>query len=157
MRFCGKKFFVILTLSLMTAGVALLFFAPVAFAGDIVVIVNKNNKVSGISLHDLRMMYEGNKKNWPEGGRITVFLPPAGSEEMQALNAHVFKYSDEQEIKKYYLMAIFQQKISTVPSSVFNAQDAVKRVSNDTGGIAVVQESEITDGQGVKVIRVNGL
>jgi ABC-type phosphate transport system substrate-binding protein len=157
MRFCGKKFFVMLTLSLMTAGAGLSFFVPGAFAGDIVVIVNKNNKALEISLHDLRMMYEGNKKNWSDGERITVLLPPAGSEEMHALSANVFKHSDEQEIKKYYLMAIFQQKISAVPASVFNGQDAVRRVANDAGGIAVVKESEIAGSEGIRAIRVSGL
>lgn len=157
MCFSGKRLFVVPVLNLIIAVAGLFSPVPPAFAGDIVVIVNEDNNASEISLYDLRMMYEGNKKKWPHGERITVFLPPEGSEEMHALSAQVFKYSSDEEIKKYYLMAIFQQKISAIPTSVFNTQDAVRRVSNDRGGLAVVKESEMAQAKGVRVIRVSGL
>ncbi len=128
-----------------------------AFGGDVVVIVHPNNTLSELSLQDLRMIYKGDKKSWSDGSKIAVFLPPWGSGEMQTMVENVFRCQDEPDVKKYYLTAIFQQKITTIPPSVINGQDAARKVADETGAIAVVKESEIMGSQGIKVIRVSGL
>src|SRR3989338_3628711 len=117
-----KAFF--LTIFIWTAAVAVLplcWGVSKAIGGDVVVIVNSNNKVSELSIQDVRMIYKGEKKSWSDGSKISVFLPPWGSGEMQTMVESVFRCQDEPDVKKYYLTAIFQQKITTIPPSLINS------------------------------------
>ena len=56
-------------------------FSPVvsSHAKEIVVIVNKKNSVSSLSLRELQKIFLGKKKIWEDGENITLFLPPAKS------------------------------------------------------------------------------
>lgn len=123
-------------------------------AGEIVVIVNKDNKTSSMALKDLQQIYQGSKKSWDGGERIMLFLPPAKSEAMKALAAKVFNVNDIAAISKFYLKAVFQQTFASPPKSTDNA---VAEVAGAPGGIAIVDTGETGDTSPVKVIKVNGL
>ncbi|ALC15250.1 phosphate ABC transporter substrate-binding protein, PhoT family [Desulfuromonas soudanensis] len=51
----------------------LMVFASSAVAGDIVLVVNKNNPVSSLSAQDAKMIYLGNKKSWDNGEKIILY------------------------------------------------------------------------------------
>ncbi|MBI5427471.1 MAG: substrate-binding domain-containing protein [Nitrospinae bacterium] len=125
-----------------------------AYAGEIVVIVNKGNKTSNLSMQDLQQIYQGGKKSWEGGESITLFLPPAKGEAMKALASKVFSMGDASGVSKFYLKAVFQQKFSSPPKSTDNS---VAEVSATPGGIAIIDTAEAGDTGPVKVIKVGGL
>ncbi len=128
-------------------------FVPV-YAGEIVAIVNINNKVSILSLRDLRLIYQGSKKSWNGGEGITLFLPPPKSEAMKALASNVFNVDGPGAVAKFYLRAVYQEKFASPPKT---SDNAVADVAATLGGIAIVDASEIGDNDSVKVVRVGGL
>ncbi|MBI5415402.1 MAG: hypothetical protein HZA29_01155 [Candidatus Omnitrophica bacterium] len=125
-----------------------------AFAGEIVAIVHPGNAATEFSVDDLKKIFMMNRKNWPDGTGITIWLPAWGSDEMNALTTKVIKCGSEANLKKYYLTAIFQQKIVEIPTSVRDEQEAARLVATNAGGIAIVDESKIPGDTGVKVVRI---
>ncbi len=128
-----------------------------ALAGEIVVIVRPDNAATEFSVDELKKIFMVNRKNWPDGSAITVWLPAWGSDEMTVLTTKVIKCGNEANLKKYYLTAIFQQKIVEIPTSVRDAQEAAMFVASTAGSIAIVDESKILGNTEVKVVRINGL
>ena len=128
-----------------------------ALAGEVVAIVHPDNAATEFSVDELKKIFMVNRKNWPDGSAITVWLPAWGSDEMTVLTTRVIKCGSEANLKKYYLTAIFQQKIVEIPSSVRDAQEAARLVASTAGSIALVDESKILGNAGVKVVRINGL
>ena len=135
----------------------LLAAGPPAFAEGIVAIVNAANDVSDLSLSDLKSIYLMKKKKWSNGRDITAWLPPSKGDEMKSLLTNAVKIHDESDLKKYYLTAIFQQQITTIPASAVDSTDAAGKVAGYEGGLAIVKESEILGSPGIKIIRVSGL
>ena len=129
----------------------------VAFAGEIVAIVHPGNGATEFSADELKKIFMINRKNWPDGTGIIVLLPAWGSDEMKVLTTRIVKCGDEANLKKYYLTAIFQQKITEIPASVRDDQDAAGLVAANAGSIAIVDESNIPGVAGIKVVRINGL
>jgi len=123
----------------------------------IVVIVNAANGITGISASELKLIYQIKRKRWIEGDDIELWLPPSKSREMDFLLSEIFKISSEADLRKYYLTAIFQQRITAIPSSVGDAQDAVRKVSRNKGGVALAKESEVLEAAGIKIVAIEGL
>lgn len=121
-------------------------------ASDIVVIVNKSQKISRLSLLDLQYIYKGDKKKWESGEKVELFLPPEESESMRFLVEKVLTMRNQEDLAKFYLKAIFQQKLIVPPEPTESAGEALIRVSSTPGGIAIVNEKDVVDNQAVKVI-----
>ena len=137
--------------------VFLSFASRVAFADEIVAIVHPGNGATEFSADELKKIFTINRKNWPDGTGIIVLLPAWGSDEMKVLTTRIVKCGDEANLKKYYLTAIFQQKITEIPVSVRDDQEAARLVAANAGSITIVDESKISGITGVKVVRINGL
>ncbi|MBI4384615.1 MAG: substrate-binding domain-containing protein [Nitrospinae bacterium] len=129
----------------------------ICHAGQIVVILNKNNNVAHLSIDDLQSIFEGRKKSWDGGETVVLILPPPKSEAMNTLAAKVFKKSDPADVARFYLKAIFQQVFVYPPKSAGTTEKAVAEVSQNEGAIAVVDAGEIDDKKSVRIIKVNGL
>ena len=125
-----------------------------AYAGETVVIVNKTNEVSSLSISDLQALFKGKKKFWGNGKPVILFLPPVDSESMTTLTKKVFKKNSVVGVSKYYLKAIFQQKFATPPESLTSDDEAASNISGELGGIALVEAGNVE--VGVKVIKIDG-
>ncbi len=112
--------------------------------------------MDNFSLQSLQKIYMGKKKSW-NGEQVSFWLPPFGSEAMNALVTKVFKKKNEGQVQKYYLIAIFQQKMTDMPLSATSTYDAVSKVAQTPGGIALVKASEILDKSGIKIVNIAGL
>ncbi|MBI5150182.1 MAG: substrate-binding domain-containing protein [Candidatus Omnitrophica bacterium] len=134
-----------------------LFLSSGSAFGEIVAIVHPSNAVTEFSTDELKKIFMNNRKNWPDGTAITVWLPAWGSDEMTALTTRIIKCGNESNLKKYYLTAIFQQKIVEIPTSVRDEQEAVRMVAANAGSIAIVDESKILGSTGIKIVRISGL
>ena len=134
-----------------------IIFPGVAYAGDLVAIVNKDNSVSSLDLKTLEKLYKGKMKHWSGGEDVILFLPDAKSKAMQGLAKNVFKRKNGLAVSKFYLKAVFQQKFASPPQKVENAEEAISSVTDEAGGIAIVDAGEISDKSAIKVIKVDGL
>ena len=120
-----------------------------------VVIVNNGNNIIGISANELKLIYLGKKKMWASGDKITIWLPPSQSAEMRFLLLEILKFKDETDLKKHYLSAIFEQKMTVIPSAVHNAEDAARKVARYKGGMALVNASDVRGYAGIKILDIN--
>lgn len=132
-------------------------FVPPGSAADqhFVVIVNNGNNVGGISANELKLIYLGKKKMWASGDKIVIWLPASQSAEMRFLLSEILKLKDETDLKKYYLSAIFEQKMTVIPSAVHNAEDAARKVARYKGGMALVNASDVRGYTGIKILDIN--
>lgn len=132
-------------------------FIPQAEAANVVVIVNKARAASEITLKDLKKIYKGDKNSWKEGGAIHFYLPPSGSPSMTVLLKNVLHVASEDDLNKFYITAVFQQSIVSVPQGAASDAESVQRVSFDPDGIALVEESSIPEGALVVKKAIEGI
>ncbi len=126
------------------------------FAADehFVVIVNNANNVGGISANEIKLIYLGKKKMWSNGEKIVMWLPASQSAEMRFLLSEILKFKDEMDLKKYYLSAIFEQRMTVIPSAVRNPEDTARKVAKNKGGIALVNEADVQGYEGIKILNI---
>ncbi len=142
-------------MALLTMGL----FAPSGFASEtpkMVVIVNHENPVLELPLSEVRHIFRGDRKRWKDGSMIEVILPRPGSPAMQSVLRNVFKMKSVAELGRYYLAAVFQQKLLEAPRTA-STDEAIRIVSRSKSAFAVVPHTNAIDKDGIKVIEVAGL
>jgi ABC-type phosphate transport system substrate-binding protein len=122
-----------------------------------VVIVNKARAASEITRKDLKKIYQGNKNSWKGGGAIHFYLPPSGSPSMSALLKNVLHVASEDDLNKFYITAVFQQSIVSVPQGAASDAESIQKVSDDPDGMALVEESSIPEGALVVKKTIEGI
>ncbi len=127
----------------------------VCSAGEVVVIVNKNQNVSHLSLSDMQYFYKGDKIKWADNERVVLFLPPPDSDAAKFLVEKILTLRSHAEISKFYLHAIFQQKIVVPPEPTLSVKDAVRRVSSTPGGVAIVDKEDLAESSSVTIIELD--
>jgi hypothetical protein len=135
--------------------VCLFLWTGLCGASEVVVIVNKDQNISSLSLIELQYIYRGDKKKWESGERIVLFLPPENSEAMKFLIEKVLVKRNKEDLAKYYLKMIFQQKIIVPPEPTSSTNETVWRVSSDFGGIAIVDKKDLPENKLVTIIEVS--
>jgi hypothetical protein len=126
-------------------------------AGDVIVIVHPMNAVPALSLEDVRRMYQVAEKFWPDERRVVVLLPPPESAAMDALVRKLLAVPDSGAVAGYYLRAIFQGRLSALPTRTSGTADAVAKVARERGAIALADRAELAPQAAVRRIEVPGL
>jgi ABC-type phosphate transport system substrate-binding protein len=124
---------------------------------ELVVIVHASNPVPSLSLRDVERIYRAIRTRWSDGTPIQPYLPPRGSAASLALATRVFRLQSEVAVARYYLRAIFEQRIARPPPRSSGSADAVRLVSSDAGGLAIVERNEVDESRGVRILAVEGL
>lgn len=135
-----------------------LLFGPGAVVGDaaaqeIVAIVNEANVETEISLQRLRLLYALYQRSWHGGVRVKIVLPASGSQAMQFLVSKVFRKGDDWQIDRFYIQAVFQQRIPSRPEQL-SSRAAIALVRSNPGAIAIVDREEISDASGLRTLRI---
>ena len=94
-------------------------------AGDMAVIVNKSNRLSALSLENLVRFSRMDRQFWPDGVRVYLVLPEAGSPEKRILLRHVYQMNGE-GLKKLWVTKIFRGEIASFPKTL-SSNEAVLR------------------------------
>jgi hypothetical protein len=131
--------------------------SPAAADDEVVVIVHPTNSVSALSLRDLTRIYKFHRTRWAEGTGITPLLPPRDTPENQRLLEAVFRLQSDAAVARYYLRAVFDQRIAGQPVRCLDTTDAVRRVADEPGAIALVRRSALPEAAPVRVLGVDGL
>ncbi len=142
MKPCKKQHFVLAALA-----VALLN-TPLAEAqADVAVIVNPANKVSKMSANDIKRIYLGKAKTFPQGSSaVAVDLKDSSAKNL--FYKKVVKKSPTQ-LKAYWSKLIFTGK-GTPPTVKNRDEDVIKWVAENREAIAYVDASSVNSS--VKVI-----
>jgi phosphate transport system substrate-binding protein len=128
---------------------ALLLVPTAARAESIAVIINKSSSVEGISLAELRRIYEGQKTRWGDGSSIMVVNRSAASAIRSAFYRLVLNADPAQK---------FYQKGSPIPFKTINQESdiatrrLVARMPNAIGYIGMEQVDDT-----VKVVAIDGI
>ncbi len=118
----------------------------------IVVIVNKKNIVSSLTLNELKSLYKEQKRTWSNGEGVTLFLPPPKSDEFLWLARNVFLKDSPSSVMQFYMKGLVSNKL-TIPATSTNS---VLDVSRIIGGIAIVKAGKV-EGQGeTKIVFMSG-
>jgi hypothetical protein len=144
---------------LLACAVGLVATAPeadAAPAGDVVVVVHRENPVEELSQQILRRLYRGDQKRWPHGEPVTLLLPRPGTAPMQVVASRVLGLRSDAELAQYYMAAIFQQKIQHAPPTLAQRQ-AIAEVARNPGAVALVERKAVQPDAAVRVLSVEGL
>ena len=124
---------------------------PVYAADEVVVIVNKSNPVSALTLDDVKEIYNGRMKSWSNNEPVTLFLPPEGGAPLQWLAEKVFSKNKVSAVNRFYLKSLYQQTITEMP---LTSTDPVSDVKKTSGGVALVNAADVAGSREVKVIHI---
>ncbi len=119
-------------------------------AEEYVAVVSAENPTQELSVQSVRLLYGGYKRKWKDNRPVALMLPAVGSPAMKFLALRVFKVSDEAQVQRYYLEALFQQRLAEAPPHV-DAASALARMRSDARQVAVVARSDVSDTCGCKV------
>lgn len=124
-----------------------------AAAGEIAVIVHKDNPVGEMSLNDVIKIFKKEKKFWPDQTLIYFVSREAGSPEREVAGKAIYKMDDRQQ-KRFWLSKIYTGDITAFPR-IFESNQSVKRfVSRVPAAVGFIDPSYADDS--VKVLKIDG-
>jgi len=142
------------TAALLALGIGLAAFSLATSAqnGDVAVVVNPNNPVTGVSLVDLRKIFAGEKHSWPGGLPIRLVVRTPGCHERLAL-LRLLGMS-EGEYKQYRTGQLLRAEAPSEPVEVFSNGFQKEAIKALPGAIALMDSQDAK--AGVKVIKLDG-
>jgi hypothetical protein len=119
--------------------------SPTHGAGtQIVVIVNKANPITSLTLADAKKYFMATKAVWPSGKRVTVVMTAADAPERGIALHEIFKMSDA-DVSKYFIQAAFTGQIDAPPVEVGAAAQMKQSVAGNAGAIGYVMKGDEDD------------
>jgi ABC-type phosphate transport system substrate-binding protein len=118
----------------------------------VAIIVNKASSVDTLSARDVKQIFSGVKKRWPDGQRITTLGPgPDAPEHAEAVQ--FFFGMSETEYRKYCIQATFTGNTDQVPKEYASSQAAANLVQVIPGAIAFVRADVVSSN--VKLVKID--
>ena len=137
----------------LVIGVAVLGCSALALAqASIAVVVNPRNSQSNIAMGDLRRVFIGDKRTWPDGSPVKLFTRAPGTPEHDSM-LKVIAMS-EVEYKQYWRSKVYQGDAQSEPAVLPSNGMQREALRAYPGGIALVDSTEVKDG--MKVLKVDG-
>ena len=120
------------------------------------VIINKSNPTESLSVAQLRRLFMGDVRAWPDHKLASLVSREPSSNVFQCALSTVVRLSDA-EYHRYMLSAEFRGEEPMVVQTVDSDAAVARMVAGSAGGIAFVDMRSIAMvSPSVKVIRVNG-
>lgn len=123
-----------------------------AAEGDIAVVVNPDNTVSNLTVGELRKLFGGEKRSWPGGTPVKLFVRAPGTRERTALLKLLGM--SESEYKQYWTSQVFRGEAQAEPVTLPSNGMQKEAVAAFPGAIALVTAQDVKSG--MKVVKVNG-
>lgn len=144
-----RTFLAILAISAISAigtGLAL------AQNGDVAVVVNEKNSVANLSISDLRKLFAGEKRSWPGGAPVKLFVRASGARERVVLLKLLGM--SEMEYKEYWTTQVYRGQALSEPVALFSNAIQREAVLTYPGALVMVTAADVRPG--MKVLRVDG-
>ncbi len=141
-----------IALGLIFAAIAVMIlpFASVAFAGDVVIIANKDVPISSIGGGELKKIFIAKKTEWDNGSNIDFVTLDRGDVHKAFLRTYLSK--SPSQYQRYFRTLVFTGK-GTAPQSFATEGELVSYVSSTSGAIGYVSAGTSTGS--AKVLTVN--
>ena len=138
----------------LVLGLAALGCAPQVAAQnqDVAVVVNQDNKVSAVTLAELRKIFLGERRSWAVGLPIKLLVRDPGTQERTAL-LRLLGMS-EREYKQYWIAQIFRGEAEAEPISLPSLGMQIEALAVFPGGITLASAQDVKPG--MKVLKVGG-
>lgn len=126
----------------------------------VVVVVNKDNGISDLSLKDLRSLLKLERRFWHSaagatGGRqVMVFLRESTSTEQKVALDQIYEMSAE-ALEKYWVERVYRGEIASPPSTKGSASQAARGVGKEPGSITLLLKKDVNSDL-LKVITIDG-
>jgi hypothetical protein len=127
--------------------------ADISPSENLAIIVNTSNTVDNLSVHELRTIFLGARRYWPNGRRITLVMMEPGQVERRWILQHVCLMA-ESEYRNHILHGLFTGELLVSPKTLSTPTTVRKFVFNVPGAIGYVRTGDLD--ASVKVIRVDG-
>lgn len=125
----------------------------IAQSPDVAVVVNAdNNKVSTITLAELRKIFIGERRFWAVGLPIKLLVRNPGAHERGALLKLLGM--SESEYKQYWITQIFRGEAESEPISLPSIGMQLEALTVFPGATTLVSARDVKPG--MKVLKVNG-
>lgn len=118
------------------------------------IVVNRNNPTTNVTLPQLRAMFFGERKYWPNGRRVTLTSLRQGTAERQTILRVIYKM-DERALRREFFHEAFKGEPVTRRATLPTPAEMKKFVVNTPGAVGYLRSSDVDDS--VRVVRVNGL
>jgi len=116
------------------------------------VVISPKNPLSSLSLGELRKIFSGEKRSWPDGTHVKLFARAPGTLERTALLKLLGK--SEMEYKQYWTAKVYQGEADAEPMvlpSVGMQKEALKAYP---GGVALFNAADVKPD--MKVLKIDG-
>jgi ABC-type phosphate transport system substrate-binding protein len=123
-------------------------------AGDVAVIVNPRNPVTGLSSGDLRKILAGEKRTWPGGVHVKLIVRGPGSHERIVL-LRLLGMS-ESDYKRYWAAQVIRGEADSEPLTIPSFGMVKEAATTFPGAIGLADAQDIKPGMLVKVLKVDG-
>ena len=120
---------------------------------NLAIIVNTSNPVDSLSMSELRHVFLGERRHWPNGRRITLVMMELGQPERRALIREVCQMN-ETDFSQHFLHGVFTGEVFVSPKTLASPVGVRKFIFNVPGAIGYVRATDVD--ASVKVIRVDG-
>ena len=148
------------TVLLVVTAAALLLWAPQARVEasrpkqeSLAIIVNQSNPVNDLSLSELRAVFLGERRHWPNGRRIPLVMMEPGQPERDAVLREICKMG-ESDLRRRLLQGLLTGDILVSPKTLATPVGVRKFVFNVPGAIGYLRPADVD--ASVKVLRVDG-
>src|ERR1700675_446499 len=147
------------TILLIVAASALSLWAPQAREAPrpkqegLAIIVNQSNPINDLPFSELRAVFLGERRHWPNGRRITLVMMEPGQPERDAVLREICKMG-EPDLRRRLLQGLLTGEILVSPKTLATPVGVRKFVFNVPGAIGYLRPADV-DGS-VKVLRIDG-
>jgi hypothetical protein len=123
-----------------------------ASAGDVAVVVSARNPLTDMNSAELRQIFAGERRSWPTGLRIKLFVRAPGTPERVAM-LKLLRMT-EREYKQYWTSQVFRGEAQAEPVVLFSNDLQREALKIFPGAIALVNAQDVKPD--MKVIKVDG-
>ena len=120
---------------------------------NLAIIVNASNPIDNLSMSELRKVFLGERRHWPNGRRITLVMMEPGQPERKALIREVCQMN-ETDFNQHVLHSVFTGEVFVTPKTLASPVGVRKFVFNVPGAIGYVRATDVDSS--VKILRVDG-
>jgi hypothetical protein len=118
----------------------------------IAVVVNTNNGVSSLTTAELRKLFAGEKRSWPGGQPVKLFVRAIGTPEHTAL-LRLLGMSDA-DYRKHWTEQVFRGEAQAEPATLPSNGMQLEAVRSFAGAIVLMPVDDVK--AGVKILKVDG-
>jgi hypothetical protein len=123
-----------------------------AAAGDVAVVVSAKNPMTDLNSAEVRKIFAGERRSWPTGLRIKLFVRAPGTPERIAL-LKLLRMT-EREYKQYWTAQVFRGEAQAEPVVLFSNDLQREALKIFPGAIVLVNAQDVKSD--MKVIKVDG-